>query len=98
MSKISYRFSGHETFACRYAWLPKAAQQVTLNPYILTPSLEDEAMVQLGVGKNMVRSVRFWAEAFGILSLQGEKGHSVTDFGHKLLLGNKKQAACDPFL
>jgi hypothetical protein len=24
----SYRFSGHETFACRYAWLPKAYRAI----------------------------------------------------------------------
>jgi len=98
MDVIKYRFSGHETFACRYAWLPKAAQQVTQNPAILTPTLEDEAMIQLGVGKNMVRSIRFWAEAFGIISFQEEKRHSLTDFGHKLLIGSRKEPACDPFL
>lgn len=98
MSKVYYRFSGHETFACRYAWLPKAAQQVTVDPAILTPSSEHEAMIKFGVGKNMVRSIRFWAEAFGIVSLQEEKRHAVTDFGHKLLIGDKKASACDPFL
>jgi hypothetical protein len=94
---FTYRFSGHETFACRYAWLPKAAQRVAAEPTILTPSCEDEAMVQLGVGKNMVRSIRFWAEAFGILRATSE-GHEVTSFGHDLLIGSKKKPALDPFL
>jgi epsilon-lactone hydrolase len=52
------KFSGHETFACRYAWLPKALQAVESNPRIFSD--EDQAMVELGVGKNMVRSIRFW--------------------------------------
>jgi hypothetical protein len=64
---MKFRFSGHETFACRYAWLPKSAQRVSEDPKILTLGREDEAMVKLGVGKNMVRSMRFWGETFGII-------------------------------
>lgn len=96
--KESYRFSGHETFACRYAWLPKAAQQVSRDSTLLTPSREDDAMVMLGVGKNMVRSIRFWGEAFGILK-PTQQGHQVTDFGQELLLDEKKgHKPCDPYL
>ena len=55
MTKISanYRFSGHETFPCRYAWLPKAVQWLAEDPALFRN--EDQAMVKLGVGKNMVR-------------------------------------------
>lgn len=89
-----YRFSGHETFPCRYAWLPKAAQVVSENPDILTSAREDDAMVELGVGKNMVRSIRFWAEAAGIIS-SCEDGHELTDFGHQMLL---EDDGLDPYL
>ena len=47
---------------------------------ILTFVREDDAMVELGVGKNMVRSIRFWAEAAGVISAIKE-GHELTDFG-----------------
>jgi hypothetical protein len=83
-----YRFSGHETFPCRYAWLPKAAQAVSENPDILTSAREDDAMVALGVGKNMVRSIRFWAEAADIIT-SSKAGHELTDFGRELLLEGK---------
>jgi hypothetical protein len=53
----NYKFSGHETFPCRYAWLPKAVDTVNNNPAIFSD--EDEAMIKLGVGKNMVRAIRF---------------------------------------
>ncbi len=95
---MNYRFSGHETFACRYAWLPKATQRVSKDATILTPAREDEAMVQLGVGKNMVRSVRFWGETFGVIEPHEDEGHTVTDFGRQLLLGEKKIPALDPYL
>jgi hypothetical protein len=57
-----FRFSGHETFACRYSWLPKAARVVDEDALIFASERENEAMVRLGVGKNMVRAIRFWAE------------------------------------
>lgn len=86
-----YRFSGHETFPCRYAWLPKAAQAVNEKSDILTSAKEDDAMVELGVGKNMVRSIRFWAEAADIIT-HSKIGHELTDFGRELLLER------DPYL
>src|ERR1019366_2997031 len=58
------KYSGHETFACRYAWLPKALQAIQSDPKVFAD--EDQAMVDLGVGKNMVRSIRFWVEASGM--------------------------------
>ena len=91
-SSITYKFSGHETFACRYAWLPKAATSVTNNPSIFSD--EDEAMVELGVGKNMVRSIRFWAEAADIIR-STKTGHELTEFGRDLLFGEE---SCDPYL
>lgn len=61
---MGFRFSGHESFACRYAWLPKALQAIQSNPDVFAD--EEKAMVRLGVGKNMVRSIRFWVEATGM--------------------------------
>lgn len=85
------RFSGHESFACRYAWLPKALQAVVVMPNIFAD--EDAAMVELGVGKNMVRSIRFWAEAGGMVE-PGDVGYGPTAIGHKIFLGE----GFDPFM
>ncbi len=92
---VSHKFSGHETFACRYAWLTKAVTAVTVEPDILTAKREDEAMAELGVGKNMVRSIRFWAEAVGVIQ-PCENGHEVTEFGQKLFGG--QTSGYDPYL
>ncbi len=82
----NYRFSGHETFVCRYAWLPKAVQHLSDGRNAKLFSDEDDAMVRLGVGKNMVRSIRFWAETAGMIESQGDsKGYAVTPFGRDLL-------------
>lgn len=50
-----YRISGHESFPCRYTWLPKAVQGLSRDPRLFAD--EEKAMVDLGLGKNMVRSV-----------------------------------------
>ena len=60
----SFRFSGHETFAFRHAWLPKAYRLLKQDPSAF--SHEDNAMIELGLGKNMVRALRFWVEAAGV--------------------------------
>jgi hypothetical protein len=80
----AYRISGHETFPFRYTWLPKAVRGLTKNPRLFSD--EDEAMVALGVGKNMVRSIRFWAQATGVSKNAGKTGtHNLTDLGIALL-------------
>ena len=54
-------------------------------------------MVELGVGKNMVRSIRFWAEAADVL-VPVLGGHEVTAFGRELLVGTKTEQPLDPYL
>ncbi|MCC5022460.1 MAG: DUF4007 family protein [Candidatus Synoicihabitans palmerolidicus] len=78
-----FRFSGHETFVCRYAWLPKASREVTPNPLLFKD--DDNAMVALGVGKNMVRSIHFWAEMAQVIEQVEDGSHRITSFGQQLI-------------
>lgn len=88
-----YRISGHESFACRYTWLPKAVRGVEADPLLFAN--EQEAMVELGVGKNMVRSIRFWSQAAGMVSPNSRgSGHALTELGGLLL----RDGGFDPFL
>lgn len=88
-----YRISGHETFPCRYTWLPKAVKGLRENPTLFSD--ESNAMVALGVGKNMVRSIRFWSLASGIASVEPKgRGLSLTRLGNSLL----GERGPDPFL
>lgn len=90
---MEYKISGHETFPCRYSWLPKAIQETKLAPNLFKD--EDQAMIKFGVGKNMVRAIRFWAESFDILDTQkGSGAYRVSPFG-EAIFGKK---GCDPFL
>jgi hypothetical protein len=61
---VQVSFSGHETFVLRYSWLKKAYDSVVRDPTLFG---REDAIVELGVGKNMVRSIRHWALACRVL-------------------------------
>ncbi|MFC1828796.1 DUF4007 family protein [Thermodesulfobacteriota bacterium] len=89
---MTYKFSGHETFPCRYAWLPKAVGALQADSLLFSDP--DSAMVVLGVGKNMVRSIRFWVEATKMAQPDGKGQLVVRPFG-EMLLGDYGH---DPYL
>lgn len=53
-------FSGHDTFHCRQFWLKKGYD------FLITGNTFNDldAPLRLGVGKNMVTAIRFWAKCF----------------------------------
>ena len=57
-------FSGHQTFPFRYTWLKKGVDAVMKNQNIFT---DEDAPVTLGVGKNMVSSIRHWCVTAGLI-------------------------------
>lgn len=59
-----FRFGGHQTFPLRIAWLPKAAIALRQDADVLRDMVK--AVVNLGLGKNMVESLRCWADAHGV--------------------------------
>jgi hypothetical protein len=79
------QFSGHETFPLRYGWLKKAFEEVqaTENDPNNKTVFSDNAIARFGVGRNMVSSMRHWANAAGII----EESSSIiraTALGRKL--------------
>jgi len=87
-------FSGHETFVFRHSWLKKAVDAVAADPEVFT---KDSAIVTLGVGKNMVRSIRHWGLATGVLAEEPKsrgKRLAVSGFGRKII----GASGFDPYL
>jgi hypothetical protein len=82
-----YKFSGHETFQCRHFWLKKGYEFISKN----NDFKADTAVVDLGVGKNMVTSINYWLKAFNII----DANSNLTEFG-KLLLDDEH--GFDPYL
>ena len=76
-------FSRHETFHLRYGWLKKGYDAIVRDPHAFT---RDDATVRLGVGKNMVRSIRFWGLAAKVYSADKKtKTARPTEMGRALL-------------
>ena len=53
-------FARHETFHPRYGWFRKAYRFAAADPHVF---VQEDAPVRIGVGKNMVRAIRFWGLA-----------------------------------
>lgn len=80
------KFSGHQTFVIRYGWIEKGYRFVKTGLNFNS----DDAIVDLGVGKNMVGSIRYWAEMTGMI-----EGSTPSDFAIKLL---DEKEGWDPYL
>ncbi|WP_422182999.1 DUF4007 family protein [Aquirufa ecclesiirivi] len=87
MEQTKYIFSGHDSFQCRQLWLKKGFDYVQEGKNFN----DEDAVVQLGVGKNMVSSIRFWLKAFNII----DNKEILTEFGIRLF---DDENGYDPFL
>ena len=66
MIQTSYlKFSGHETFHCRHFWLKKGVDYLNNG----NSFKNKEAVIELGVGKNMVTSISHWLKSFGLVNV-----------------------------
>jgi hypothetical protein len=72
--------------------LPKAYLALKADPRVFAD--EDGAMTSLGVGKNMVRAIRFWTQAAGLAQPAADGSYKITPFG-ALVFG---EDGFDPFL
>lgn len=89
-------FARHETFHPRYNWLKKGFDQASRDSQAF---IRKDAHVNLGVGKNMVRSIRYWCHAFKVLQedpeSSGRRKPSIPTGWGKALLG---EDGWDPYL
>lgn len=86
-AKKNLTFSGHDSFQCRQLWLKKGYDYVQIGKNFN----DEDAVVQLGVGKNMVSSIRYWLKAFNVI----DNKDVPTEFGKRLF---DDESGYDPFL
>jgi hypothetical protein len=89
-------FARHETFAPRPGWLKKGFDAANRDESFF---VGDTAPLELGVGKNMGRAIRYWCHAFKVLDderTQGRRavGSRPSALGQRLL----RDDGWDPFL
>lgn len=84
-------FGRHESFALRFGWLTKGFQSFEENSDVFT---DDDAVVKLGVGKNMVNSIRHWLRAAQLVKIEPNI-KETTRLGNRLF---SKENGWDPYL
>ena len=84
-------FARHETFHPRYGWFRKAYAATKRDPHIFT---REDAPASIGVGKNMVRAIRFWGLAAKLIDGDRQTGSVSMKFGHALF----GESGWDPYM
>lgn len=84
MKTTNYTFSGHETFHCRQFWLKKGFDLLSNDK-----KFSENAVTDLGVGRNMVSAVRHWMVAFDLFD-----GENLNDLPLYIFRNN----GWDPYL
>ena len=74
MSVTKYTLSGHESSTCKASGWKKGYDFIRNNNNFNSP----DSVVELGVGKNMVASIRYWMRAFGLT--ENDEPEPVADY------------------
>ncbi|CCN82734.1 conserved hypothetical protein [Vibrio nigripulchritudo SFn27] len=84
------KFSGHQTFPIRYGWIYKIIQEVANNHSLSSKENIEDQMVSMGMGKNMVLSVRHWIRALNLVECTDKKKqtYKLTELAEKLFVGD----------
>ncbi|MCC5452864.1 DUF4007 family protein [Rheinheimera sp. UJ51] len=97
------KFTGHDTFPLRYGWLYKAINHLNSGG-IFSSSDENSirhSVVELGVGKNMVKAIQYWAESAGVIKAERNgslSNHTITGNGEYLFGKCEHLTGRDPYL
>lgn len=76
------RLKGHEKFHLREGWIAKGLYGVSKNAKVF---IGNEGTDQLGVGTNMVKSIKYWMLAMGLIGDEQRNGAELTEFGKMIL-------------
>lgn len=93
-SAADFKFRRHETFHIRKGWISKGLAAISEHEDLFV-SKTINPMDELGIGANMVKSLRYWLQAVGVTEENNnngrKRGQSITELG-KLVLES------DPYL
>lgn len=80
------KFRAHETFFIRKGWLSKGMKYVKQTDGTVFVDKENNPMDVLGIGSNMVKSLRYWLQAVG-LTKEGtgnKRNQTFTELGERI--------------
>lgn len=87
---INPSFAGHQTFSLRSGWLKKGVDALSEDDGIFN---QLDALVTLGVGKNMVASIRHWLLVSGVATVEN-RALKTTALGEQIF----RESGFDPYL
>lgn len=76
MKNIKVSFSGHDKFDCKIDWIIKALKAFVDNKEILSDKHREKSIEILGLGTNMIKSLKYWLKVLGLI-----KDNQLTHFG-----------------
>jgi hypothetical protein len=96
----SLKFSGHQTFPLRYGWIYKIIQEIIKGTSISNANTVEDQMISMGVGKNMVLSIRHWIKTIGLVTVSNTEDQDVelTSLAKSLFVTEGKRRAYDEFM
>lgn len=99
IESTTLKFSGHQTFPIRYGWIYKIIQEVVKGESLSSKSNIEQQMQSMGMGKNMVLSVRHWIRALNLVTCidNKEQIYKLTPLAEQLFTHNE-HAAYDEYL
>jgi len=94
------KFSGHQTFPIRYGWIYKIIQEIVKGESISSKLNIEKQMQSMGMGKNMVLSVRHWIRALNLVICVDNKEqiYQLTPLAERLFTHKNGRAAYDEYL
>lgn len=82
---MTMKFRAHETFFIRKGWLSKGMERIYKKPDLFVDKNENPMDV-LGIGSNMVKSLRYWLQTVGLTEepKSGKRTQSLTPLGKQI--------------
>lgn len=82
---MTMKFRAHETFFIRKGWLSKGMKYVTQRPDVFV-SKDENPMDILGIGSNMVKSLRYWMQTVGLTHepIARQRVQYLTELGQRV--------------
>lgn len=72
------KMKGHESFSIREGWLTKGMIEVLNNPKVFS---EKEQTDIFGIGTNMVKSLKYWLQATGLIVEEKKNEYRLSELG-----------------
>lgn len=100
IESTTLKFSGHQTFPIRYGWIYKIIQEVVKGESLSSKSNIEQQMQSMGMGKNMVLSVRHWIRALNLVICidNKEQIYQLTPLAEQLFTDKNGHTAYDEYL